>query len=77
MVPCIWQNVRTPADKPPDFVIHEVKDAVAIVKRNAVPWRTALNKELAAIELTKSRQSDFFTFIISLASGWTCLNRAR
>ena len=64
----VFQEVSTP-DKPPDYVIHEVKDAVQIVKKHAVPWRKALNREIAAIELAKTKQEQFFAFMISVITG--------
>mmetsp|Transcript_1490 Transcript_1490/g.3776 ORF Transcript_1490/g.3776 Transcript_1490/m.3776 type:complete len:796 (-) Transcript_1490:106-2493(-) len=64
-----FQNVARP-DVVPDFVIHEVKGAVQIVKDNAVGWRQALRREIAAIERMKNKQADFFAFLISAISGF-------
>ena len=40
-----------------------------VVKKNAVTWRQPLVSEMAAIELTKTRQANFFAFLISAISG--------
>jgi len=57
-------------DMPPNFVLREVKNAVMVVKKNAVTWRQPLVSEMAAIELTKTRQANFFAFLISAISGF-------
>ena len=62
-------QLRRSPDQAPDFVIHEVKDAVQYMKKNAVKWRDALKKELSAIERVKGKQQQFFTFMISAVSG--------
>lgn len=54
---------------PPAFIIHEVKNAVGHVKKNATAWKIAMKKEVAAIDLIKARQQAFFQFLISCISG--------
>ncbi|CAJ1334353.1 unnamed protein product [Effrenium voratum] len=64
----LFQEVRNPNDPPP-FVLHEVKDAVQVVKKGAVAWKLAMKKEMAVIDLMKSRQQAYFQFMISCISG--------
>merc|ERR1711874_663952 len=65
----LFQECEAPND-PPQATLSSVKDAVKFVKDNAGAWRRALNKEIAAIELTKSRQSDLFAFFASALTGF-------
>ena len=70
---CVQQAVLfeevLPVNHPPVFVIHTVKKAVGYIKDNAESWEKAIAKELAAIELTRTRQSQFFTFLVSAVTG--------
>ena len=92
--------LRLRPNDPPAIVLHEVKDAVAVVKKGAEGWTLATSKagrdlnavcvcpnlfalcnrllvastilfakEMAAIDLMKTRQQAFFQFVISGISG--------
>lgn len=65
----LFQDVATP-NNPPSSVLHQVKDAVAIIKKRAGAWKTSLRKESAAIDIQKGRQAAFFQLIISGVSGF-------
>lgn len=51
----LFQEVNNHND-PPNFVMHKVKDAVQVVKEDALAWRTALKKEITSINRAKARQ---------------------
>ena len=58
-----------PVNHPPAAIIHNVKNAVKYIKEHAETWEKAIAKETAAIELTRTRQSQFFALLVSAISG--------
>lgn len=67
-VATLFQNVVR-ANHPPSNVVKTVKKAVKHVKDHAETWEKAIAKELAAIELTRTRQSQFFAVLVSAVTG--------
>ncbi|CAK8988704.1 Secreted effector protein PipB2 (Type III effector PipB2) [Durusdinium trenchii] len=65
----LFVNV-VPVNHPPPLIIHNVKKAVKHIKIHAETWEKAISKELAAIELTRTRQSQFFALLVSAISGF-------
>ncbi|CAE7196877.1 unnamed protein product [Symbiodinium natans] len=59
----IWQM------HPPQGLIQQIKDAVNIIKENADVWDQTISRKIAAIDIMKTRQSQFFSLLLSAIRG--------